>query len=321
MSQCFIYEYLLNGQQACSSLSEDQLSKWKKTDGLIWIHLNYTNDEAKQWILNSDLADIEKSALLAKDVRPRVNQTKDGLFMALRGINLNPEDKPEDMVSVRCYIEKNRIITTANRTFASLDTIADHIEQGFGPDSIGSFVVSLCDHLTAHKSDIIETLDDKLAQLEDAVEFNTDAKLRNDIAVLRRQTVSLRRYLLPQREAFSKLVTDSSPLLSISDRQKLHEVNDKLIRVLEDLDSIRERAHVTQEELMSLQSESLNQRLYFLALITTIFLPLGFLTGLFGVNLAGIPGSNYPSAFIVFCGLLILLALLQLVLFYRRKWL
>ncbi|MDP2532742.1 CorA family divalent cation transporter [Photobacterium damselae subsp. piscicida] len=71
---------------------------------------------------------------------------------------------------------------------------------------------------------------------------------------------------------------------------------------------------------MSLQSESLNQRVYFLSLVTTIFLPLGFLTGLLGVNLGGIPGAQDGRAFTIFCILLAFVFMLQLLFFYRRKW-
>ena len=89
----------------------------------------------------------------------------------------------------------------------------------------------------------------------------------------------------------------------------------------DDLDALRDRANVTQEELLSQQSEQLNKRLYFLSLVSAIFLPLGFLTGLLGVNIGGIPGADNTWAFATFCGILISLVALQMALFYRFKWL
>jgi len=68
--------------------------------------------------------------------------------------------------------------------------------------------------------------------------------------------------------------------------------NDRLIRHIEDLDAVRERAAVTQEELLSRLSEQMNIRMYVLSMVATIFLPLGFLTGLLGINVGGIPGRS-----------------------------
>jgi zinc transporter len=108
----------------------------------------------------------------------------------------------------------------------------------------------------------------------------------------------------------------------LQDKDRLHsrEVTDLLLRYIENLDSIRERAAVIHEELVSNLSEQLNSRMYLLALITTIFLPLGFLTGLFGINVGGIPGSESSFAFGIFVVILCGVALALLALFKRKKW-
>lgn len=323
MQNCFTYSYQLDASNGASPLSLDQINNWSSNDGLMWLHLDYTDEKALAWINNSHLPDVEKEALTTQRIRPRLNQTKEGFFLSLRGIDLdsdNQSDQPSEMVSIRGYYTHNSIITTSDRPVRALDRISAHINGGFGPKTIGAFILCLCDHLTSHKIEVIDSLDDRLTQLEDLVMNNSDDDLRNNIAQLRRETVYLRRYVTPQRDAIAKLLTIDTPLLSLSDKQKIHEVNEKLLHVIDDLNAIRERANVTQEELMSLQSEALNQRLYFLSLITTIFLPLGFLTGLLGVNLGGIPGSQNHWAFYIFCSLLFGVLILQLILFYRRKW-
>ncbi|MEE4164807.1 MAG: CorA family divalent cation transporter, partial [Desulfocapsaceae bacterium] len=96
---------------------------------------------------------------------------------------------------------------------------------------------------------------------------------------------------------------------------------DHLLRYIENLDSTREQATVIHEELVSNLSEQLNSRMYVLSVITTIFLPLGFLTGLFGINVGGIPGSGSKSAFTVFVLILAAIVLAVLVLFKKKRWL
>ena len=102
---------------------------------------------------------------------------------------------------------------------------------------------------------------------------------------------------------------------------RLREVGDRLVRHIEDLDAVRERAAVVQEELLSRMSEQMNSRMYVLSVVAAIFLPLGFLTGLLGINVGGIPGADYPLAFLMFIGMLVVVVILQFLVFRWRNWL
>jgi zinc transporter len=93
-----------------------------------------------------------------------------------------------------------------------------------------------------------------------------------------------------------------------------------LTRYLEDLDAARERAAVTQEELVSRLSEQMDNRMYVLSVVAAIFLPLGFLTGLLGINVGGIPGAEYKAAFAIFCTFLGAIAIIELIIFRKKKW-
>ncbi len=144
--------------------------------------------------------------------------------------------------------------------------------------------------------------------------------IRRQLSTIRRQSIVLRKYLSPQREAMYRLYDEKISWLKDTDRMHSREVTDHLLRYIENLDSIRERAMVIHEELASNLSEQLNNRMYVLSMITTIFLPLGFLTGLFGINVGGIPGSESRFAFPVFIAILFIIALVLLVLFRRKRW-
>ena len=98
------------------------------------------------------------------------------------------------------------------------------------------------------------------------------------------------------------------------DRNRLGEAADRTTRMVETLDEIRERLHVIKDDLGSMQAERLNRNLYVLSIISVVFLPLGVVAGVFGVNLGGIPGAVWDSAFWVFCAILFGMIALQLVL-------
>jgi zinc transporter len=138
---------------------------------------------------------------------------------------------------------------------------------------------------------------------------------------LRRQAISLRRYLSPQREALSRLLTEKITWVDDADRLRLRETCDQLVRYLEDLDEARDRAAVTQEELVNRLSEQMNNKMYLLSIVAAIFLPLGFLTGLLGINVGGIPGAESKLGFAGFVLLLIGVVIVQIWFFKKKKWL
>ncbi|WP_144210942.1 zinc transporter ZntB [Shewanella donghaensis] len=322
METGFIYCLLLSGPNAGQSLTPEQVNHWQPEDGLLWVHLRYSADDAIKWVNDAQLPPTETDTLLAEHTRPRTVSSHDGILMALRGVNLNPNSAPEDMVSMRIFAQQHRIISTCERQLQSVKDIAEQIISTPGViDSSADFLISLCERLTHRKVELIHNLEDELDNLDEQVTEQLSHTLRSDIAELRKQTVILRRYFSPQRDAFSRLLNDSHMLFSSEHKLRVREINEVLIRVIEDLDAIRDRASVTQEQLQSVQSEQLNKRLYFLSLISAIFLPLGFLTGLLGVNIGGIPGTDNSLAFSLFCAGLFVIIALQMWLFYRFKWL
>ena len=90
---------------------------------------------------------------------------------------------------------------------------------------------------------------------------------------------------------------------------------------MEDLDSARERAAVTQEELAGRLAEQMNKTMYVLSIVAAIFLPLGLITGLLGINVGGIPGVDSGWAFTIVCLILIGIAVVQAIVFKKMKWL
>ncbi len=103
---------------------------------------------------------------------------------------------------------------------------------------------------------------------------DTRDDVRSTLADLRRRAIALRRFLAPQREAFTKLMTIALPWFDAMHRARIAEVADRMTRTVEELDAARDRAAVTQEELGSRVAEATNKQLYVLSIVTAVFLPL-----------------------------------------------
>ena len=316
-----LYSYLLDGKGGGTIQDWDQVKQWQPQQGVLWMHLEYSNPVVREWLLNeSGLDEISAEALLAEETRPRSMLSGHGLLLTLRGINPNPESEYEDMVSVRLWSDGNRIVSTRRRRLKTANDLRQAIEDGLGPGNAGEFVESLTDRMVEGMVDVIEDLSDEVDDLEEQVLTKQSYELRPKIAQLRRHAIGLRRFLAPQREAVSRLFNEKLDWLSEMDRMRLRENADRMTRFVEDLDLVRERAVVVQEELVSRLSEKMDRTMYVLSIVAAIFLPLGFLTGLLGINVGGIPGADYKGSFLIFSVILICIVAFQVWFFRRKKW-
>lgn len=296
-------------------------SPFKTSSAVQWIHLDFTEHDAINWLREESGVDsIIADALLSEESRPRYNEYEDGALIILRGVNMSPESDPEDMVSIRLWIDKDRIISTRRRVLLSVQDTYRSLLAGKGPQNSGELITSLCDKLVDRVSSFVDRVDEQVTQLEEEAIENPSRDKRKIISDLKRQIIALRRYLLPQRETFIAISKSNNEIFNNRQRLITEEVTEHLMRKLDHLESINERINVILEQLASNSSEMLNERMYLLSLITALFLPLGFLTGLLGVNIAGMPGTESPSAFWYFVIILITISGGIFWYFYSRKW-
>ena len=105
--------------------------------------------------------------------------------------------------------------------------------------------------------------------------------------------------------------------MRLHDRSRLREATERMTRLAEELDAIRDRAQVVQDQILEMRSEAMNRQMLVLSVVAATLLPLGLITGLLGVNVGGIPGSENPWAFWEVCGILVAVSLFQLWLFRK----
>lgn len=279
---------------------------------LVWIHVDYSKKDTMAWLQNITWLDpVIQANLLDDDTRPRSFLLQDGLFLSLRGVNLNPGADPEDMIAVRMWATGKLILTSNRRKLLSLEDVAEQLRNGRGPDSAGSFIRLLIERLAARAEGVIEQLEESFEDFEENMEQLDYTEQRTTLSDYRRQAIRIKRYFTPQKEALQQLLSESPVWVSKREKVHIRESLNKFRRYLEELDTLRDRAIVAQEELLGKFSEILNKRMFTLSLVATFFLPLGFLTGLLGINVGGIPGSESTYGFGLTCLGIILLVLIM----------
>ncbi len=317
-----VFGYILDGGGGGTVLDWQDVRNWESEKGALWIHLDYSDETVRQWLqAESKLGALTCDILMEEDTRPRYITTKEGFLLILRGVNCNPGSDPEDMVAVRMSFEENRIITMRQRRVMAINDIHESIEAGTGPKSNVGFLTMVIDRIVDRMGDVIADIDDQVDELEDTVLTAESYELRSRLARIRRQCIGLRRYIAPQREVLARLQNERLEWFSDKIKSRLRELAERTARFVEDLDSARDRAAITQEELNNRLSEQMNKAMYVLSIVAAIFLPLGLLTGLLGINVGGIPGAENKWAFLMVTFFLILIAVILLGVFRRIKWL
>ncbi|KAA9129807.1 zinc transporter ZntB [Marinihelvus fidelis] len=320
MENGLIHAFVLKPGGDVESLDFDGVRAWTPEQGVLWAHFQLDATDAREWLgKRARLPHLVPEALLAGETRPRASSTGEGILVTLRGVNLNPGADPEDMVSIRMWVDEHRLISTRRRQLLS---VQDAVKSMTDVPVTGTpdLVLRITNRLTERMGDVIDDLEDRVALLEASIMEKPDPTIRADLSELRREAIALRRYLAPQREALTRMQLEPPAFFSDLDRVRLREITDRLVRLVEDLDAVRERASVVQEELVSRLSDQMNQRMYVLSVVAALFLPMGFLTGLLGINVGGIPMADNPFGFWIFTGLLVLVLAIQLFVFLRKRW-
>ncbi len=317
-----IFANKINGDGTGTPLVGDAISKEIKANNLAWVHMKADHPDTRKWLTRevAYLDHIVIDALLADETRPRVMEVGDGVLMILRGVNLNEDSRPEDMVSIRIWADKHRIISLRRRQLKAVVDINEKLQEGRGPKNSGDFVAEISARLFERMSPVMLALDERTDNIEERVIDHPDITERQEINDIRKQAITFRRYIAPQKDVMAHLRMSTLSWLTDKHKRMMQESYDRVTRYVEDLDMIRERAQIVKDELSNALADRLNKNMYVLSVIAAVFLPLGFLTGLFGINIGGMPGVDNPLAFTVFSASLVAIVAAQVWIFKKMKW-
>lgn len=301
---------------------DDWSEQVRKNSVFQWIELDGSSDTTRSWLTETlKLKSVVVNALLAEETRPRIQKVSARSFiMILREISNNRQD-PTDMASLRLYVTKRYVVAIRFRKTNALTKLAKLNSDKRGANSVGSFLMFLLSQMVHSSHNFLLHELTRLDVMEEQVLQSPTDELRDEVTVLRRNNVVLSRYLKPQTAVFGSLVQFFIDWFEVEEQPTLVDLKNSADKVNEDLDAIRERAVVIQDEIRNYLAEKQAKNTYALTILAGIFLPLSFLTGLLGVNLAGIPFAENSLAFLGFSVILVLFFMLIILFFKINDWL
>ena len=226
------------------------------------------------------------------------------------------------MLSMQLWCDGSRLITlrrlplqTPRRVLAMID------RREAGPTDAGALITELTEAMINRMSRSIVDMNEHIDALEEKEQDGEAEKMLEEIAIIRRNCLGLKRHMGPMHEALEAISRYAPPWFEEHDRREIAESIDRLRRYLEDLDISKESAVVLMDDIRGRSIARNEQATYLLTIVAGIFLPLGFITGLLGINVGGMPGVEDGDAFWIVVALCGAILTVQLALFWKWKWL
>ena len=264
-----------------------------------WLHFDLSDIALPGWSAQN-LPGLARRTLLADKTRPRMDIDGHGMAVTLRGINMNAGEETADMVSLRIWMTSDLMITVRRQRIFALEDLRTQVIANDAPHSPGHMLARITEGLVERLENIAFAREDTADDMEDDV-YDHDRAPIDDLAPLRREIIKFRRHVAPLAEALTQVAQTDTDLIKNDLRHRLRDTASRCRWALEELSEVHDRLTAMADHLDTVQNARLERNGYRLSIVAAIFLPLGFLTGLFGVNVGGMPGVDGPHAFWWLC--------------------
>ncbi len=318
-----LFGRVLDGSGGGAPISWEAARHWRPqfSEQVLWLHVDRTVAEVLPWLQELGIPEPTAEMLVSHETRPRAFAEGNALAATLRGVNYNPGEAPEDMIAFQIWSDNVRVITLRRRRLQSPRDVLAKIDAGDGARDAGQLITHLLETLIQRISITVVEMNELIDAMESQAGGTDTKDMLAKIAAIRRSGLALQRHMAPQHEALEAIAREAPPWFGDDDRREVHESIDRLRRYLEDINISKESALVLQDDIRARALARSERTSYLLTIVAAIFLPLGFLTGLLGINVGGMPGASNEHAFWVVVGLCLVVLALQLLLFRNWRWL
>lgn len=220
----------------------------------------------------------------------RIDDWGDYVYLALHALKLDPSlANPVELLELDVFVGPNYIVTHHERELAPLEQVWSALREGGRPVPLrpGRLLHRLVDELVSSHIPLLEEMDGIIEDLEDAIFSRPDAPTIEQILMLKRGVMQLRRALSPQREVLDRLARDAYAVIHEEDRVYFRDAYDQSVRLLDITESMRDQATGALDTYLSAVNNRMNDVMKTLTVITTLFMPISFVASFFGMNFFG----------------------------------
>ncbi|CAG1016619.1 Cobalt/magnesium transport protein CorA [Anaerolineales bacterium] len=297
--------------------------------GLLWVDFTSEPPETSQPILESfNFHHLAIADALEQTHAPKIDDWGDYLYVVLNYMHLVKESEPWDteIDELDIFLGRNYVITHHDNPVSSIDETwnASQRDPRYSQDGADHLLYKIIDAIVMDYMPIIEKIDDEIDMVEDQVFDRPSSQTLARLFTLKRVLLAMRRILLPQREVLNKMARDEYQVIDRKDRIFFRDIYDHLVRLHDINESLRDLVGGAMDTYLSVINNRLNDVMKTLTLITTLFMPISFITGFFGMNflepVAGLVGWTSRQTFTVMLGIMLGLPIVMYSWMRRRTW-
>ena len=314
----------------CNRLTTKDIEKafdFQGNDHVTWININGLNN----------VKDIEKLGshyqihpLTLEDIantshRPKIEEFDNYMFLVFKMLSIK-SDQEVSYEHLSLIIGEDYVLTFQEADGDVFDELRERITSGKGRvRSQGSdyLMYAILDAVVDNYYTVIEAFGDRVESIESTLyqAKQIDEQMPGRIQKLKQEILKIRRAVNPLREVISRIDKTNCDFINVKTHSYLRDLYDHIIQVTESVDLYREMIWSLMDMHMTIMSNKINEIMKVLTIIATIFIPLTFIAGLYGMNFKNIPELTYENGYFYLLGIMLILLILMLIYFRRKRWL
>ena len=299
----------------------------KDSDSFLWINVNGLNDlkAIEDLGYHFNIHSLTLEDILNTMHRPKIDEFENYLFIVFKMLYFSNEDSIV-YENVSMVVGKNHVITFQESDGDVFDNLRERILNSKGRiRNLGSdyLMYAILDAIVDNYLTVIEGFGDKIEDLEAHI-FDSDSNDKdtpNHIQSLKQEVLKIRRSIFPFREVVNRLDKIECDIIDHKTHSYLRDLYDHIVHVSESVDLYREMIWSLMDMYMTIISNKMNEVMKVLTIIATIFIPLTFMAGVYGMNFDNIPELHYEYGYYILWGIMAIIFILMLFYFRRKKWL
>jgi zinc transporter len=311
---------VFDGKGGVTRLPDGEEPKDVAAKSFVVVSGNSKSAEFKLW-LKKEIGDFTADLLTVPNTRSRCTVLDDTAVVIIRVARpgASPEDIGRQLLTL--YIQKGRVIIASELNIPEFLGIAQWQQTHHAPMSSADLVARLGLRAADRLEPLVEKLGDRLDAVEESLMRESTKDVRSRLAELRRTLINFRRLVWPLRDVLNTLEIEDLSFFTTRDRVRLREAAARCARLGDEVQALSERAVLVHEQILDTRAEQMNKTILVLTAVTVIFMPLTVISGILGMNIAGIPYADEPWAFWGVLGALGALAIGLVVFMRLHKWL
>ncbi|WP_319478449.1 magnesium/cobalt transporter CorA [Marispirochaeta aestuarii] len=321
-----LFRYNADSVEQRQLAAEDSLEDLAQENRILWLDIPGVHDSVllKRVARRFDIHPIAAENIQHTGQRPKADEYGEQLFLLLHMLTWNGQDKTIETEQVSIISGKGYVISFQEHPGDVFDPVRRRISEGLGRvRRMGADYLSysLADAVVDNYFLVLEDLQEEFEKLEEQVLFEDGPDPSAQVHSLTRELLSLRRAVWPMREAASSLMRGQVPAISEDVQIFFRDLHDHVVQIIDWIELMRDSLKGLMDSYQSRVGNSTNAIMRVLTIVATIFIPLTFIVGIYGMNFQRMPELSWPLGYPLVMALMAMVALGMLFYFKKKKWL